>query len=113
MPTATAHTSCFAYESMCIIIVPGKPTVLAKSTATSILLSWSVPTGSVVDSYEVVWEREDRDQQSSVVTGPESNNYTIVDLESGVECVITVTAVNGAGQSSSSVKVATGVCVCV
>ena len=61
----------------------------------------------------MVWEREDRDQQSSVVTGPESNNYTIVDLESGVEYVITVTAVNGAGQSSSSVKVATGVCVCV
>ena len=78
------------------------------------LLSWSVSNGSVVDdSYEVVWEKEDRDQQNSVVTGLESNNYTIVELESGVDYVITVTASNRAGKSSSSVKVATGMCMCM
>ena len=37
---------------------PGQPTVSVSTTSTSISLSWSVPDGSMVTSYEVMWQRD-------------------------------------------------------
>ena len=82
---------------------PGQPSVLVISTtATTISLSWSVPSGSVVDSYEVMWERDtsgecpDEDEGSATITDG-STSYTITGLEEGSSYTITVTATNAAG----------------
>ena len=56
--------------------VPGQPsiTIVRTFTATSISLSWSVPSGSVVTSYEVMWQRDtsgecsDEDEDSATIT---------------------------------------------
>ena len=41
---------------LCIVSAPGQPSVSVTSiTATSISLSWSVPSGSVVTSSEMMW----------------------------------------------------------
>ena len=81
---------------------PGMPSVtVVATTADSIILSWNVPNGSVVDSYEVMWQRDtsvgcsDEDEGSgtrntnSIITG-----YTISGLEEDSLYRITVTAVN-------------------
>jgi len=65
-------------------------------TATTISLSWSVPSGSVVDSYEVVWERSG----SATITDG-STSYTISGLEEDSSYTITVTATNVAGSTFS------------
>ena len=79
---------------------PGQPSVTVNSTAaTTISLSWSVPSGSVVDSYEVVWERDtsgecpDEDEGSATITDG-STSYTITGLEEDSNYTITVTATN-------------------
>ena len=86
---------------------PGQPSVTVSSTtATTISLSWSVPSGSVVDSYEVVWERDtsgecpDEDEGSATITDG-STSYTITGLEEASSYTITVTATNAAGSAAS------------
>ena len=86
---------------------PGQPSVTVSSTtATTISLSWSVPSGSVVDSYEVVWERDtsgecpDEDEGSATITDG-STSYTITGLEEDSSYTITVTATNAAGSAAS------------
>ena len=54
-------------------VVPGQPSVSVDSTtAISIFISWNVPSGSVVDSYEVMWISEecpdDVDEGSATIT---------------------------------------------
>ena len=86
--------------------VPGQPSVTVSSTATTISLSWSIPSGSVVDSYEVVWERDtsgecpDEDEGSATITDS-STSYTITGLEEDSSYTITVTATNAAGSAAS------------
>ena len=76
---------------------PGQPSVTVSSTtATTISLSWSVPSGSVVDSYEVVWER---DSSATITDG--STSYTITGLNKNSNYTITVTATNAAGSAPS------------
>ena len=82
---------------------PDQPSVTVSSTnSTTISLSWSVPSGSVVDSYEVVWERDtsgecpDEDEGSATITDG-STSYTITGLEEDSSYTITVTATNAAG----------------
>ena len=86
---------------------PGQPSVTLSSTkANNISLSWSVPSGSVVDSYEVVWERNtsgecpDEDEGSATITDG-STSYTITGLEEDSSYTITVTATNAAGSAAS------------
>ena len=61
--------------------LPGQPTVSVNAiTATSISLSWSIPSDSVVTSYEVVWE------EAGTETGTSSERlnatkYTIKQLD--------------------------------
>ena len=96
---------------------PGKPSIREVSvTATTISLSWSVPSESVVTSYEVTWQRSSSAARSSgssttraedgVGTSSEisdgSTSYTIVDLESGTFYSITVRVSNAAGSADSS-----------
>ena len=78
------------------------------TTATSISLSWSVPSGSAVDSYEVMWQRDtsgecsDEDEGSTTITDG-STSYDIMGLEEDSSYTITVTATNVAGRSTDRV----------
>ena len=78
--------------------------------ATTISLSWT-STGSVVDSYEVMWERDTSrecpgmDEDSATITGG-STSYTISGLEEDSNYTITVAATNATG-SAVSVPVTT------
>ena len=73
-------------------------------TSTSISLSWSVPSDSVVTSYEVMWQRDtsvgcsDEDEGSTTITGG-STSYEIMGLAGVSSYTISVTAVNAAGSS--------------
>ena len=76
--------------------VPGQPSVtVISSTAITISLSWSVPSGSVVESYEVKWERNDSNNSTTITDG--STSYNITGLEAEGNYTITVAASNGAG----------------
>ena len=92
-----------------LFTVPGQPTVsVTSTTSTSISLSWSVPSGSVVTSYEVMWQRDtsvgcsDEDEGSTTITDG-STSYEIMGLEEDSSYSLTVTAANEAGSSAVSV----------
>ena len=94
---------------------PGQASVIGVTliTATSISLSWSVPSGSVVTSSEVMWRvfssgggsgstSEAEDDEGSGTSGSiTSTSYTIQELESGTNYSITVTVANAAGSTVS------------
>ena len=89
------------------VISVGPPT-----TATSISLSWT-SAGSVVTSYEVMWETDDiggcsggSDMDSTTITDG-STSYDIMGLEEGSSYTITVTASNSAGNSEDTVTAMT------
>ena len=75
------------------------------TTATTISLSWT-SAGSVVDSYEVMWERDtsgecpDEDEGSTTITDG-STSYTIMEVEEDSTYTITVTASNVVGSAVS------------
>ena len=79
---------------------------VSTTTATSISLSWSVPTGSVVTQYLVEWQRDtsvgctDEDQGNTTITSTVS--YDIPELEENSQYIVTVTASNSAGSSGAS-----------
>ena len=90
----------------CTLTVPGIPTgMVSSTTATTISLSWT-SAGSVVDSYEVTWERDtsgecpDEDEGSTTITDG-STSYTITGLEEDSSYTITVNATNAAGSAAS------------
>ena len=72
-------------------------------TATSISLSWSIPSGSVVTSYEVMWRAlSTNDDGGSGTSGSiTSTSYTIQELESNTVYSVTVTVTNAAGSTIS------------
>ena len=69
------------------------------TTATTIALSWNVPSGSVVHSYDVKWEGDDSRGSTTITDG--STSYTITGLEEKANYTITVAASNGAGSAVS------------
>ena len=90
-----------------IYIVVVGPVLSADSTTnTSISLSWT-SAGSVMVSYEVMWQRDtsgecpDEDEDSISLTGG-STSYDIMGLEEDSSYSITVTASNVAGSSAVS-----------
>ena len=92
------------------LAVPGQPSVsVTSTTATSISLTWSVPSGSVVASYEVMWTSEecpdDVDEGSATITDG-STSHTIESLSKGSSYTITVTATNSAGTAPSDSETA-------
>ena len=90
--------------------VPGQPTLNAGSTtATGISISWSVPSGSVVTSFLVQWQRNtavgscpDEDQDSTTIMDGSMTTYNITGLEEDSEYSVTVTASNTVGSSAVS-----------
>ena len=91
-------------------VVPGQPSITVSSTTvTTISLSWSVPSGSLVTSYEVMWTSEecpdDIDKGSATITDG-STSYTIESLREGSSYTITVTATNSAGTGPSDSETA-------
>ena len=73
--------------------------------ATTISLSWP-SAGSVVDNYEVMWERDTStecpgvDEDSATITGG-STSYTISRLEEDSNYTITVRVTSAAGSAVS------------
>ena len=86
---------------------PGQLTAVMvdSTTLTTISLSWTAPSG-VVDSYEVMWERDtsgkcrDVDEGSATITGV-STSYTITRLQEDSSYNITVIATNAAWSTIS------------
>ena len=68
--------------------------------ASSISLSWSVSSGTVITSYEVVWI-EAKGGNSSSSMKLTSTSYTITNLKSSTLYNTTVRATNVAGTTSS------------
>ena len=99
-----SHAITTLYGMWCYFAaVPGQPSVNVDSTATtSISLFWSVPSGSVVTSYAVMWTSDecpdDIDEESATIT---ETSYIIEGLREGTRYTITVSATNSAGTSSS------------
>ena len=77
------------------------------TTATTITLSGGVPSDSVADIYEVMWQRDtsigcsDEDEGNTTITDG-STSYDIMGLEEDSSYTITVTASNSAGSSAVS-----------
>ena len=85
------------------VSVPGMLTAVVSSTTESTIhLTWSVPSGSVVDNYEVKWERDtsgecpDEDVGKATITHG-LTSFSIRQLEESSTYNITVTANNIAG----------------
>ena len=80
---------------------------MTSTTATAISLTWSVPSGSVVTSYVVAWQRDtsgdcpDEDEGSMSITDG-STSLTLTGLEEDSDYRITVTATNAAGSGAVS-----------
>ena len=93
-----------------IYTVPDPPEITVDSTtATSIIISGGVPSDSVADSYEVMWQTDDvggcsggSDMGSSTTITDGSTSYDITGLEEDSTYSITVTASNSAGSSEVS-----------
>ena len=85
------------------VSAPGQPSVSVTSiTPTSISLSWSVPSGTVVTSYEVMWRvlgSGDDDGGSGTSGNITSTSYTIQGLESNTVYSVTVNVTNAAGST--------------
>ena len=80
--------------------------VSVDSTATTyISLSWSVASGSVVESYEVKWSSdqcpEDHEEDSNTTISGNSASNTISNLRPGTSYTVAVIASNSAGQTTS------------
>ena len=74
----------------------------------TISLSWSIPSGSVVTSYEVVWQRDTTvgclfEDEGSVTVSGASSGYFLNILEQDSRYTITVTASNAAGSSQVTI----------
>ena len=106
--TCPSASSCYFIHA---VIVPGQPSVSVTSiTATSVSLSWSVPSDSVVTSYEVMWRETDSGATEMTSGSLTDTSYTIEQLDSTTTYTITVTATNQAGNTSSlPIIISTGI----
>ena len=79
---------------------------MSSSTVTTNYITWSTPSGSVVESYVVMWQRDtsgecpDEDIGSTTITDG-SLSYKITGLKEDSSYTITVTASNVAGSAVS------------
>ena len=83
--------------------VPGNPELVPSSTTTdSITISVGYPSGSVVDSYVVMWTSVECSDNGMMTVDGSPATYTIVALEEGISYMITVRASNNAGSGNST-----------
>ena len=80
--------------------------VVGSSTDTTSYVFWSIPSGSVVESYVVMWQRDTsgecpNEDIGSTTISDGSLSYTITGLEEDSSYTITVTASNAAGSAVS------------
>ena len=80
---------------------------VVSTTATSITLSGGVPSDSVADSYEVMWQRNTSIGCSDENEGSATSIGEITDLQENSSYTITVTASNSAGSSEDTVTAMT------
>ena len=93
---------------MYMYTVPDPPVITVDSTtATSITISGGVPSDSVADSYEVIWERDTAVGCPDVDEGNATSVGEIVNLQEDSTYTITVTAFNSAGSSDTTVTAMT------
>ena len=83
--------------------VPGSPNVSVDNILnSSISLSWSIPSDSVVTSYEVEWRSEDCPEDVDEDNDTTNDtSYTIDDLRAGTAYNITVSASNSVGMATA------------
>ena len=87
---------------MSIIAVPGKPVIVSnQTTETTISLSWSVPSGSVVEQYEVEWSSHQCPDGQVETVIRNSSNFTVSNLWPETNYTILVSALNSVGRSTS------------
>ena len=88
--------------------VPDQPavTVVSRRT-TSITLSGGVPSDSVAESYEVMWQRDTSLECSDEDSGMATSVGEITGLEEDSRYSITVRAINDAGSSEVTVTAVT------
>ena len=87
---------------VCIVSASSQPSVSVTAiTFTSISLSWSVPSGSVVTSSEVMWKEASSGTSEGTSGTLTDTSYTIDQLESTTIYNITVTVSNTAGSTDS------------
>ena len=80
---------------------------MASTTATSITLSGGVPSDSVADSYEVMWQRDTSLECPDEDSGMAASVGEITGLEEGSTYSITVRALNDAGSSEVTITAMT------
>ena len=94
----------YDYNNVLYAVPSGPVVILNSTTATTITISWSVPSGSVVDSYIIQWVRNtsvgcpDADQGSVNMTDGGSTSYVVSGLEEDSSYTITVTACSVTGK---------------
>ena len=85
-------------------LTPGQPVI--ETTATTISISWDVPSGFVAGQYKVDWSSHKcpgNQTEGSAIAMGEVANFTISELRAGTEYNVSVTAINPAGNFTSDV----------
>ena len=93
--------------SMSMTLTPGQPVIESgEITATTISISWSVPSGFVAEYYEIEWSSHKcpgaQTQRNAIMTGA-ATNFTIPELRAGTEYNVLVIAINPAGNFTTNV----------
>ena len=98
---------CISNNRCPMTVAPGQPVIgLSEATETVIFISWSVPSVSLVNQYEVQWSSHqcpDSPVKGSTAISRASTSFIITELRAGTEYNVSVTAVNSAGNSTSDV----------
>ena len=90
-----------------LLSAPGAPELtLSSITDDSLTISWTVPSGTVVERYELIWSVEGSQQPIVIRDTVSSSTHTYTIPRLGVyenaTIAIRVTAVNAVGSNSSS-----------
>ena len=85
---------------------PGAPELtLESASGDSLTISWSVPSGTVVEMYELMWSIEGAQQPIVIrdTVSSSTHRYTVprLDVYENATIAITVTSVNAVGSNSS------------
>ena len=84
---------------------PGAPEItLESASGDSLIISWSVPSGTVVEMYELMWViggPQPTEIRNTVSSSTHRYSVPMLDMYENVTVVMTVTSVNAVGSNSS------------